>query len=143
MFKTHNIQESLVYTNPEAAFEEYKNEECFYSMMEITLEEKHVEYTKEALNEFFQINVPDEYIVKMLSCDSDLTGAAFNFNLSDTDNKGRLMSYLGGDLLNLSWPSGTTSKEETSNLFKLWIKKIIQLGWADKNYNYGANTCLI
>lgn len=142
MFKTHNIQEPLIYKNPEVAFEDYKNEECFYSMMEITLEEKHVEYTKEKLNEIFRINVPDEYIVRMLSCDSDLAGAAFNFSLADTDNKGRLMSYLGGDLLNLSWPTNFSSKEEASNFFKLWIKKIIQLGWADKSYNYGAHKCL-
>lgn len=142
MFKTSNIQESLVYENPDDAFKEYKSEECFYSMMEIVLEEKHVEYTKEKLNEFFQINVPDEYIVRMLSCDSDIAGAAFNLDLLDTDIRGRLMNYLGGDLLNLKWPGGTTSKEETSNFFKFWIKKIIQLGWADKNYNYGANECL-
>lgn len=119
----------LCYVTKDNAFEEYESNEVFYSMIEVELNDEHVEYTQNVAKEILKINMPAKDVVKMLSCDAKLAREAFNMTMTDTDARSALMGYLGYELLNLRWPTGGTPKEESDNFFKQWREKIAALGW--------------
>lgn len=132
--------ESLCYSSTtNDAYSDYCSTSKFSTMIEVIMEKEHVQAVQDVMRDFLQIEVPEDYVVKMLSCNSYIATGAWEVYLIDTDVRSEIMNFLAEDLLGVHWPSGATSQDDTDKFFSKWRSKIISLDWADEDYEYGIS----